>query len=112
MFSFTIIVQTCPVCRKDIRKQKFKKNKMIDQAVRSHILSQNDNGEETLKYKTRVNVYSQWKQSHQLGLVKAGQKVDVRDTEYIWCSGEVELKISTLNRPVLLYIHYQVSCNF
>jgi hypothetical protein len=45
---------------------------MIDQAVRSHIKSQNDNGEETLKYKTRVNVYSQWKQSHQLGLVKAG----------------------------------------
>ncbi len=40
--------------------------------------------------------------------VKAGDKVDVRDTEYIWCVGNVELKITSLNHPTLLYIHYEV----
>ena len=45
-------------------------------------------------------------------MVKAGEKVDVRDTEYIWCSGIVELKISTMNRYPLLYIHYEVSEQF
>ena len=41
--------------------------------------------------------------------VKAGDKVDVRDTEYIWCVGTVELKITSANRSPLLYIHYEVS---
>ena len=36
-------------------------------------------------------------------------QVDVRDTEYIWCIGIVELRITTQNRPPLLYIHYEVS---
>jgi hypothetical protein len=41
-------------------------------------------------------------------VVKVGDKVDVRDTEHIWCVGQVELKISTANRVPLLYIHYEV----
>ena len=83
---------------------------MIDQAVRSMVKTQSDSHEETLKFKNRVQAYSQWKSSHKIVPlnIKAGQKVDVRDTEYIWCVGEIELKISTLNRPILLYIHYQV----
>jgi hypothetical protein len=40
--------------------------------------------------------------------VKAGDKVDVRDTEYVWCIGTVELKITTVNHPPLLYIHFEV----
>ena len=40
-------------------------------------------------------------------IIKAGDKVDVRDTEHIWCVGFVELKITTLNRPPLLYIHFE-----
>lgn len=31
----------------------------------------------------------------------------MRDTEYIWCVGIVELKITSQNRPPLLYIHYE-----
>ena len=45
---------------------------MIDQAVRSHIKTTDNHGEEILKYKTRANVYSEWKKSHQLVSVKAG----------------------------------------
>lgn len=33
--------------------------------------------------------------------------MDVRDTENIWCSATVELKILSAGRPPLLYIHYE-----
>ena len=39
---------------------------------------------------------------------KVGDKLDVRDTEYIWCQGMAELKITTASRPPLLYVHYEV----
>lgn len=43
--------------------------------------------------------------------IKAGEKIDVRDTEYIWCTGNVEQKVTTPNKPPLLFIHYEVSLN-
>lgn len=39
--------------------------------------------------------------------MKAGDKIDVRDTEYVWCVGIVELKILSEHREPLLYIHYE-----
>ena len=39
--------------------------------------------------------------------IKAGQRIDTRDTEFIWCTAVVELKIQTMNREPLLYIHYE-----
>ena len=47
---------------------------MIDQAVRSMIKTHLDSHEESLKYKNRVQAYSQWKNSHKIGpqTLKAG----------------------------------------
>jgi len=39
--------------------------------------------------------------------VNAGDQIDVCDTENIWCKATVELVIKTLNRPNLLYLHYE-----
>lgn len=36
-----------------------------------------------------------------------GEKVDVRDTEYIWLVGTVKIKIEGANRDSLLVIHYE-----
>lgn len=60
-----------------------------------------------------MRAYKEWLDKKKLVDVKPGDKVDVRDTEYIWCVGVVELKITTQNRPPLLYIHYEVMtiCN-
>ena len=87
---------------------------MIDNAVKQMILSRHEakeNEEELQKYKVRLETYRQWKEKHVLcttaKVVKAGDKVDVRDTEHIWCVGQIELKISTQNRPALIYIHYE-----
>ena len=39
--------------------------------------------------------------------MKAGDIIDVRDTEYIWCKATVEFVITSGLRSPLLYIHYE-----
>ena len=59
-------------------------------------------------WQKRKNKYFKWKDSHRLKNIKIGDKVDVRDTEYIWCIGSVEKILrSKYNYPDLLYIHYE-----
>ena len=87
---------------------------MIDSAVKQIVRSKKDEPEELEKLKSRLHAYKLWKEKGKLFQpgqqnVKAGDKIDVRDTEEIWCSGKIELKISTINRLPLLYIHYEVS---
>jgi hypothetical protein len=67
---------------------------MLDNAVKQMIMSKSeskDNEGELEKYKARVDVYKFWKEKHKLctpgKVIKVGDKVDVRDTEYIWCAG-------------------------
>jgi hypothetical protein len=52
--------------------------------------------------------YKEWIDKHKVKDIKAGQKLDVRDTEYVWCVGQVELKITSLTHPPLYYVHYEV----
>lgn len=51
--------------------------------------------------------YQVWLNSHVVTQVKAGEKIDVCDTENIWCKATVELVIKTPNRKDLLYLHYE-----
>ena len=39
--------------------------------------------------------------------MEVGDKVDVRDTEYIWCVGQVKIKIESSTKDPLLVIHYE-----
>ncbi len=55
-----------------------------------------------------MKAYQEWKSKHELSEIKIGAKIDVRDTEYIWCTGTIELKITAPNNPPLLFIHYEV----
>ena len=84
---------------------------MIDSTVKAIAVSKQMNGqlEEYEKWNTRVKSYNDWKQKHNVLDHKAGDKVDVRDTEYIWCSGVIELKISSMDHNPLFYVHYEVS---
>lgn len=38
---------------------------------------------------------------------KVGDKLDVRDTEYIWCVGTVKIIIESPFKELLLIIHYE-----
>ncbi len=54
--------------------------------------------EEGKRLKERQTAYKQWLEENIVSSVEVGQKLDVRDTEYIWCKATVELKIATENR--------------
>lgn len=86
-----------------------RKNQLIDRAVKSVIISkrsQVDNSEYE-RQRARFEAYREWKNKHQINAeIKVGEKVDIRDTEYIWCVGTVEVKIKTINHIPLLYVHY------
>lgn len=51
--------------------------------------------------------YKAWIKQHVLENVKAGDKIDACDTEYIWCKAHVELVLKNKNRKDLLYLHYE-----
>jgi hypothetical protein len=83
---------------------------MIDKTIKSIVISKKLCGqaEDFKRYKERVKAYKLWREKHSLKDVKVGEKIDVRDTEYIWCVGEVELKITSEKHLPVLYIHYEV----
>ena len=62
---------------------------------------------ELQSWQTRRNKYLKWKNDHRLKNVKIGDRIDVRDTEYIWWTGWVEKILkSKYNWADLLYVHY------
>eukprot|EP00344_Euplotes_crassus_P012672 CAMPEP_0196998598 /NCGR_PEP_ID=MMETSP1380-20130617/3948_1 /TAXON_ID=5936 /ORGANISM="Euplotes crassus, Strain CT5" /LENGTH=357 /DNA_ID=CAMNT_0042415225 /DNA_START=658 /DNA_END=1731 /DNA_ORIENTATION=- len=64
--------------------------------------------EDLKNWQNRKNQYLEWKKSHTLSNVSIGDKVDVRDTEYIWCTGSVERILkSKYNCADLYYVHYE-----
>ena len=39
--------------------------------------------------------------------VECGERIDIRDTEYIWCEGRVKIKIEAANKENLVVVHYE-----
>ena len=39
--------------------------------------------------------------------VEVGDKIDVRDTEFIWCVGLIRIKIESATKEPLLVVHYE-----
>jgi hypothetical protein len=83
---------------------------MIDSTVRAMVLSKKLGGEteDFDRWQGRVKQYQEWKDTHKLKDCKAGDKIDVRDTEYVWCIATVELKITSHNHIPIYYVHYEV----
>jgi hypothetical protein len=113
----------CPCCRKDIRKWVLQKSEQIDQAVKTvaetkskqrQIRKQEDahssesaGEDECKKLNDRLTEHQKWKAKHILESIKPGQRIDVLDTEHIWCNAQVELKIQAeAHDSPLLLVHY------
>jgi hypothetical protein len=81
----------------------------IDNSVKLMVLAKKKAGdaEEFDKWVERVKKYQEWLQAHKVSAVKAGEKLDILDTELIWCQATVEMVIKTTNRRDLLYVHYE-----
>ncbi len=69
----------------------------------------NGQEEDFHRYFERIEGYKAYIEKHKVKTVKAGEKIDVRDTEYVWCVGTVELRITSNSHKPLFYIHYEVS---
>lgn len=82
---------------------------MIDNAVKMMVIAKKEQGdsEDFERWQERTHKYKEWINAHQVKSVKAGQKLDVCDTEHIWCKATIELVIKTQNRKDLLYVHYE-----
>lgn len=101
----------CPICKEKVRDEKNIEWSLIDFTV-EHILTRASKNDSTMledlkSWQKRRMQYFKWKRSHWVKTIKIGEKVDVRDTEYIWCSGNVEKILkSKYNCADLYYIHY------
>ena len=78
----------CPICRDKTRDEKNTECNLIDFTI-EHILTRayqknSSMMRELQSWQTRRNKYLKWKNDHRLKNVKIGDRIDVRDTEYIW----------------------------
>lgn len=82
---------------------------MIDSIVSITMENKRLSGEkeEYDKFKDKLKLREEWKTKHTIKDIRVGDKLDVRDTEYVWCKAVVEMKIVSENRKPLLYIHYE-----
>jgi Zinc finger, C3HC4 type (RING finger) len=91
----------CPLCRKKIDINTCIPSKIID----SYVVSRLNEAQKPL-YNLKKQQIEDWKTSKQLKETKVGMKVDVLDTEGIWCSGIIKFKIDNGEKFPFLYIHY------
>lgn len=61
--------------------------------------------ENSLNYQTRIESTKRYKEKHKLNEIEEGMKVDVKDTEGIWCEATVKT-ILKLEKNKLILVHY------
>lgn len=104
--------KVCPIWRDRVREEKTIDCNLIDFTI-EHMLVRSHYKDSTIKkeisnWHKRRQKYIKWKESHKISKWKIGDKIDVRDTEYIWWVGTVEKILkSKYNWANLLYIHYE-----
>ncbi len=66
-----------------------------------------DDQSDVARWEERLEKHQKWIDQHEVKKILAGQKLDVLDTEHIWCQALVELKLQVSESEVpLLLIHY------
>ena len=104
--------KVCPICRDRVREEKTIDCNLIDFTI-EHILVRTHYKDSTIKkeannWHKRRQKYIKWKESHKVSKWKIGDKIDVRDTEYIWWVGTIEKILkSKYNWANLLFVHYE-----
>lgn len=48
-----------------------------------------------------------WQLSKKVGDFKVGDRIDVRDTGYIWCIGVIKMIVESISQEPILAIHYE-----
>ena len=91
-------MQKCPICERDIQKSQTFPSFLLDEALTNfEKLSGN--------YQGRLKAFKEFKEKIKLKEVNEGMKVDVKDTEGIWCTGTIKTVLNVENSNFIL-VHY------
>lgn len=102
----TIVPFAGTLTRKNIRKHSSCFSQSMQEIIRELIQIAKD-AEIKEAYAQRELELEKWRQKRRLVDPKKGEHVDVRDTEYIWCIGEVKDIYTNSSHSKTLLIHYQ-----
>ena len=106
---YLIIKQQCFVCDKTIRTTKgtvLLSCFSIDDVITQLINNTNDT-QIKINWENQKCDFTTWQLSKKLEKIEVGDKLDIRDTGYIWCIGEVTMLVECINKEPMLAIHYQ-----
>ncbi|OMJ80816.1 hypothetical protein SteCoe_18872 [Stentor coeruleus] len=96
-----IYSSSCPLCRKKLTRSSTIPCKSIDNYIYSQL---SDKQKES--YVLRMGLITKWNEEKKLSNTKVGMKIDALDTEGVWCSAVIRLKIDNGEKIPSLYIHY------
>jgi hypothetical protein len=105
---YLIIKKNCFVCNKTIRTAKgthLLSCFSIDDVIHQ-LITKSEDSEIKVQWEKQKFEHTTWQLERKLDKAEVGDKVDVRDTDYIWCVGEVKMIIEAANKEPLLAIHY------
>ena len=71
------------------------------------IIQNSDDAEVKVSWENQKCDFKTWQLKKKLDKVEVDDKVDVRDTDYIWCIGTVTMVVESMNHEPIIAIHYE-----
>lgn len=106
---YLIIKKNCFVCDQTIRTAKGSSLLscfLIDEVI-TELISKSSDSDVMAQWETQKCEFTTWQLKKKIDKIDIGEKLDVRDTDYIWCVGEVRMIVESINREPILAIHYE-----
>jgi hypothetical protein len=94
----------CPICKKSLKRNAKCFSSAFNNLIQKYINSLSLDSQKN--YKKRIEKYKVWKKSQKVENLIIGDKLDVKDTENVWCVGEVKEIIKNGKNKDILFIHY------
>lgn len=100
-----ILSSFCPICRTPLRSYQTSFTKTIDRHIEKFVDGSKDEKVKETFYKRKAE-WEKWQNDREVKDLPEGSRLDVRDTEYIWCVGVLKKKVEKKNSLTFL-IHYE-----
>lgn len=77
----------------------------IDDVIQQ-LISHSDDSDIKVQWENQKYEFVKWQLSKKVDKIEVGDKLDVRDTGYIWCSASVTMIVESVGNDPILVIHY------
>ena len=104
LFESLLKSSQCPLCRTGIRKHSTCRSGVLEELVNQFVEGQSNDIQSS--YGKLKEKYVNWTNKRRVNFADVGSKLDVKDTESIWCVGVVKEIIQNNNHAATLLIHY------